>query len=346
MLRPYERIISGDAKGPFALLARLTLSFLTFLYLAGLTLRNLLWRIRILRPWKPPVPTISVGNITLGGTGKTPCVVAIARELLARGKKVAVLMRGYGAPAGDLPEEAAEIKHLLPKVDLYLGKSRKRSAKKAVADGAEVLILDDGFQHWALKRDLDIVLVDATNPFGYGYLFPRGLLREWPSALRRADLIILTRTDIPPTPTKLATIAAIRQYAPGIPVLQATHKPVRLLRIPKGKPKEISWLKGKKVLAFCGLGNPAAFLMTLTMAGAKTAAFHAFADHQRYHGRLVGALEEQAQKLGCHAMVTTLKDGVKLKNYKFSPPLYALEIEFNITEGKKTLIERLEEVLG
>lgn len=346
MFRPYERIISGYTKNPLYVMIRLMLSFFAFFYFLALFVRVLLYRIRIFRSYSVGVPVVSVGNLTLGGTGKTPCVVSLARRLSAKGLNVAVLMRGYGADVDGICEEAAEIKRLVPKVQVYTGKNRYKSARKAVADGAQVLILDDGFQHWRIKRDIDIVLVDATNPFGYGYIFPRGLLREWPSALKRADIIILTRTDIPPVSTKLATIAAIKRYAPDTPILQSIHKPKRLIRIPKGKSKDISWLKGKRVLAFCGLANPAAFLMTLTMSGAKTAAFHAFSDHQRYHGRLVGALEEQAKKLNCRAMVTTLKDAVKLTNYDFSIPLYALEIEFLITKGEEMLTEHLGKVMG
>jgi len=346
MMRYWERLVSGQRQGFGAFFLRAMLGLLSVPYRLALYLRRLAYALRLRRRHRLGVPVISVGNLTLGGTGKTPMVLMLHRWLEARGVPHAILARGYGAEGDEENDEAREAMRIAPEIRIYIGANRLKTGGRAVKDGAEVVILDDGFQHWRLLRDLDIVLVDATRPFGYGRLFPRGMLREPVGALRRADVIVLTRADVPPRAVKAATRIGIERLAPGVPVLEAEHRPVRLVRIDKKGEKPLEYLKGRDVLAFCGTGNPSAVFIGLAKMGAKVRAFHALDDHARYGGKLVGALEDQAKRLGCKAMVTTLKDGVKLEHFEFALPVYALEVEMVMTSGEDILRAAVERLLG
>src|SRR5438876_5539483 len=190
-----QDLISGRARGVGSSLCRLALSVASGPYGSAVHLRNWCYDRGWLPTHRPPVPVISVGNLTAGGTGKTPCVEYLARFLQARGLRPAVLSRGYRGN-GRPNDEALILEANLPDVPHLQGKDRVTRASQAVrVFGADVLILDDGFQHRRLRRDLDLVLIDAMNPWGHGRLLPRGLLREPISSLRRADAVIVTRLD-------------------------------------------------------------------------------------------------------------------------------------------------------
>jgi tetraacyldisaccharide 4'-kinase len=265
---------------------------------------------RLTRPRRLPRPVVSIGNLTLGGTGKTPLTLWILQQLAGHGRKAAVLTRGYGRADSRLlalaPGAAAPVSQTGDEPQLYL-----RQGFASVAIGADryaaaqalplpdLYLLDDGFQHAALHRDLDIVLLDAEDPFGQGHLFPAGWLREPPSALRRAHIVILTRTQ--PNLGYVGLRAEIHRYNPQAILLQARHQAV------------LPQVAGP-VAAFCGLARPASFLASLRQAGANPIWFQGFPDHYRYRQADLNELSVRAARSGAVALWTTEKDFVKLSD--------------------------------
>jgi tetraacyldisaccharide 4'-kinase len=294
------------------------------------------------RTHEVPVAVVSIGNLTLGGTGKTPCVEYVARTYRQRGIRVAILSRGYGS-SGGRNDEALVLEQNLPEVPHLQGADRVALAKTAVEElKTEVLILDDGFQHRRLKRDLDLVLIDATNPWGYGRLFPRGLLRESCQSLRRANLILLTRCDQIDEKTRVRIQKEIASYAPNVSVARARHKPLELCNTER-KTVPLETLKTQPVAAFCGIGNPHAFRQTLTDLGVQICAFRSFPDHYAYteadKEELRGWAEQQAKEC---ILVTTQKDLVKLRRTELGGrALWALRICLHVEAGREMLQEKL-----
>jgi tetraacyldisaccharide 4'-kinase len=282
------------------------------------------------------VPVVSVGNLTLGGTGKTPCVEYVARFYRDHGVRVAVLSRGYGAERGP-NDEALVLEENLPDVPHLQDPDRAAAADRAVEElESELLVLDDGFQHRRLHRDLDIVLIDATRPPQRDFLFPRGTLREPASGLNRAGAILLTRCDqVDPT-----TVGDLRDWLarrfPGKPVATSEHRPTT----------EAEELRGKTVGAFCGIGNPTAFRRTLESLGATVAAFRTFPDHHPYSRADVDALRAWAAGLPTDAVVaTTQKDWVKLRLPDLDGrPLVAVKIELAFRDGQEAFDAALRQV--
>jgi tetraacyldisaccharide 4'-kinase len=305
-------------------------------------------RLRIqvyLRGWasvkRLPCRVISVGNLTLGGTGKTPMVEAIATLLRQHGYRVGVLSRGYGGRdreaitvvsdgarclvppevAGDEPVLLAE--HLAG-IPVVVGRDRYAAGMLAVERfGVDVLVLDDGFQHLQLARDLDILLLDAARPFGTGRLFPRGDLRERPSALARADVIVFTRWEqgMPAPPS------ALRRTHPLPPSFRSCHEPCGVRALPDGQTLPLSALKARSVLAFCGLGTPESFRRTLDRLGAVVVAFVAFPDHHPYTRSDLEEMVRAAKTRGAEVLITTEKDGIRLRRLQPLPwPVWELQI--------------------
>ncbi len=214
-----------------------------------------------------PVPVVSVGNLTLGGTGKTPCVEYVARFYRQRQLRVAILSRGYRG-RGAANDEALVLRENLPDVPHLQGTDRVALARKAVKElASNILILDDGMQHRRLARNLDIVLIDATEPWGHDYLFPRGLLRESPTGLRRAGVVMLTRCDQTTALERNRLKKTVARLAPEIPVAETTHRPVDLINCDR-QEAPLTLLRERPVAAFCGIGNPEAFRRTLVDLGA------------------------------------------------------------------------------
>jgi tetraacyldisaccharide 4'-kinase len=251
-----------------------------------------------------PVPVVSVGNITLGGTGKTPLVIGLARELQRRGHQVAVLLRGYGGSvrhpcrveaghdAATVGDEALEYRQQLPDVQVWVGRDRLASGRAAIAGGASLLLLDDGLQHWRLARDLDITVLDRAYGLGNGLVFPAGPLREPARQLGRADLLVLMGRDSA-APTALPWPAA---------------KPSFLLDSWIAPP---SSLKGLPLLAFCGIGLPAKFFVALEQAGLRVLERRSFPDHHPYAPQDLHLLQQRASTLDA-TLVTTVKDWQRL----------------------------------
>ena len=306
-------------------------------YLASYT-----WGVRRRRTL--PCPVVSIGNLTLGGTGKTPLTMWVARWYQQQGWRVAVLSRGYGArpstrlrvvssghgpvidwqAAGDEPYLLA---CCLPGVPVLIGKDRYRTGRYAYEQfGVHVLILDDGFQHYALQRDLDIVLIDASNPFGSGSLFPRGILREPLPALRRADAIVLTRVEMAEE-TLPALWQQMRRWNKQQPMYCLTTVVEALYCQDTHSPVDLTALRHSRVVAFVGIGNPPAFVSTLRRLGAEVAALLVFPDHHPYTPEDWQIIVATADKQQAVCLVTTEKDAVRLTpSWQASVPVYTLRI--------------------
>jgi tetraacyldisaccharide 4'-kinase len=314
-------------------------------YAVAIWLRNRLYD----RGWKQvcrgTVPIVSVGNLTLGGTGKTPCVEYLARFYRRRDVRVAILSRGYKGSRGR-NDEAMVLKENLPDVPHLQGADRVALAATAVEElEAELLILDDGFQHRRLGRDLDVVLLDATNPWGHGRPFPRGLLREPPRELRRAGAVMVTRCDQVPDDEVRSIAAKARKLAPDATVVVTEHAPVEWLQH-DAPSRPIDALRGRPVVAFCGLGNPDAFRRTLRDVGCEPSDFRAFPDHHAYTRADVDSLRDWARRQPPDAVLaTTQKDLVKLRTARIGErDLFALRIGLRVRENADSV--RFHELLS
>lgn len=342
----YLALVRGEQHGLWPGLARGGLLAASLPYGLAIRLRNRLFD----RGWtatrRAAVPVVSVGNLTLGGTGKTPCVEYIARFYRERKRRVAILSRGYGA-RNEPNDEALVLQENLPDVPHLQGADRAASADRAVAQwDSEVLLLDDGFQHRRLARDLDVVLIDATQPWGYGRLFPRGLLREPRSGLRRAGVVMLTRCDQVTEQLRTGLRREIGRRAPGTPVVETTHRPLAWIDCDGRSQSPATW-QGRPVAAFCGIGNPEAFRHTVARLGAQLAAFRTFSDHHRYTPAVVESLQSWVEGLAVEAVLTTQKDLVKIRRARLGgKELWALRIGLHVETGGAELERRLESVMS
>jgi tetraacyldisaccharide 4'-kinase len=330
----FHDLVSGRRRGLGPTLARLGLSAASVPYGAAVRLRNRVFDAGWKRQHRAGVPVVSVGNLTLGGTGKTPCVEYLARFYRSRDVRVAILSRGYGGSGGP-NDEALVLENNLPDVPHLQGPDRVALAGVAVEElEAELLILDDGFQHRRLARDLDVVLLDATDPFGHDRLFPRGLLREPPSSLRRADAVLITRCDQASDSSVNELTHRIRALAPGRPVVPTTHAPVAWMQHDQ-PDRPASALSGRPVAAFCGIGNPEAFRRTLHDVGVDPIAVRTYPDHHAYTRADVDDLRTWARTQPADAaLVTTQKDLVKLRVDRIGErDLLALRIGLDIRPG-------------
>ncbi len=297
---------------------------LTPLWGAALRLRAAAYRHGVLHRHRLPVPVISVGNLTFGGTGKTPTVIALVRDLVRRGRHPGVLTRGYRgrgphpllllgpepgvdpAAAGDEPLELAD---RLPGVPVVVDPDRVRGAGVALAHGADLLVLDDGFQHLRVTRDLDLVLLDAGDPWGGGSLPPRGRLREPMTAIARATAVLVSKLPEAAAPVLDDLRRQVVALDPALPVLGARLVPTRV-HTPAG-PRLPDVLRGRRVLAGAALGRPEGFAEVLRGAGAELVATRWSPDHHPWSAAEVAALAAEAEALGAE-LVMTAKDAVKL----------------------------------
>lgn len=353
---------------------------LKHVYTAIVSLRNTCYTRGIFQARRLPCTVISVGNIVVGGTGKTPAVIAIAKQLQADGVRVAVLLRGYKrqsrekitivtdgekrfCTAAESGDEADMMARLLPGIPIIVGRHRYAAGQLAITRfKSEVLLLDDGFQHRQLHRDMDIVTIDATRPFDTGQLLPAGTLREPVTALRRADMLLLTRTDaigrkdIPvptPAPTGRKDIpvpipktsetgrAPLREelskLAPNTPILESVHRPTHLYRLHASGDLEqlpLNWLSGKRLLAVCGIGNPNAFVTTLNRYAPETVEPLAFPDHHAYTEADCQQIQRKMTQTGAICIVTTQKDEQKLARFADKLPIAVLAVTLVITDGE------------
>lgn len=316
---------------------------LSTLYAQITTLRNTLYDHNYLKTHWLCAPTIAVGNITTGGTGKTPTVIFLANLLRDQGLVPGLIMRGYAAKPNHDPDELLLYRRLLPGVPAVANPNRVRAAQTVLNQGADVIIADDAFQHRRLGRDFNICLIDAVLPFGYDKILPAGHLREPLKGLARADLFILTRSDQVPAATLDEIRFKLETFAPNSPILTATHRPVSLSNLTNQK-FPLSLLADKKILAFAAIGQPSAFFNTLKSLGATLLAEQVFRDHHHFTLNDLLALRDTAKSLHAHALVCTAKDLVKftpdmLTQADLSPhSLLALDIAITMPPDQQNLL--------
>ncbi len=325
------------------------LRLLSLLYGKAVLFRQGLFRIGILRQKRLAQPVISVGNLTLGGTGKTPAVINIAGVLLKHRKHPAVISRGYGrrdesevlavsdcsgviADARTGGDEPVLIGSKLIGVPVVVGSNRFKAARFAYEKfGIDTVILDDGFQHIGLRRDLDIVLIDAADPFGSGKLFPAGILREPLSGLRRAHVVLITNVD---SCDDLESLKRTLRRHTGGRIFTSRHAPAGLIDIITGEVKPLTALRGSRVLVFAGIARPISFVTLLRSLGADIKAEVRYPDHYGYKKSDLAGLFQTAADEKISVIVTTEKDAVRLKVLK-PEGIWALRIELKVVENEE-----------
>lgn len=330
-------VLAGRRRGVVPSLLRAALAPFGLLYGAAMAVRRGLYVHGWVSPTRLPGPVISIGNLTTGGTGKTPLVYWAVRRLLGRNHRVAVLARGYGQQVGAEVDDERVPPELAPfPVKRFNDPDRIASGTAAFRHwGASCAILDDGFQHLRVARDLDIVCVDAAMPLGLP--LPAGLLREFADAVAVADRIVLTRVD-QASPDALAALrASLAHCAPKARIAETRIKPIGVLR--GGETHTVEALKGQRVVAFCGIGSPESFERTLAQLGVEVAEVVRFPDHHPYHGEEIADLERRREHAGASMLLTTSKDAYRMT----SPPegLGVLLVDLDFVSGEEELAEAI-----
>ena len=305
--------------------ARIVLWPLSVLYAAIVKLRAWLYDKAIVRSKRLQIPVISVGNLTLGGTGKTPMVIWLAQRFLAQGKRVGILTRGYRGSDGTSDEIELMKSRLANRVQFGVGPDRYASGLRLQQAGIDIFLLDDGFQHLQLARDVNILLLDSSRPAENDRLLPAGRLREPLSAMSRADLLVFTRTETNP-----GTDTAIGKLQNGS-VFAAQTRLLGFRKFAAASPNLLSAseLGPGPFYAFCGIGNPGAFVADLEHWGLSISGKQAFADHHRYSDSEAAELVEAAHHAGATALITTEKDAHNLRDVDFQDfPVYVAIIDF------------------
>jgi tetraacyldisaccharide 4'-kinase len=359
----YRKLVSGES-GCQCPCVGLGLSFAATIYSLVIRLRNFLYDRGWLKAQRVNATVISVGNITVGGTGKTPLVVWMYKFLQRKEIQCAILTRGYKthtAEQGTKDEgretkidEPAILAESCPEAKVIINPDRVAGANEAITKfGAKVLVMDDGFQHRRLHRDLDIVTIDATCPFGYDRMLPAGLLREPITALKRADAVVTTRCDQIREAELGRVEEKLREVKGDMIIARSIHKPV-CAKLGDGKEISIEQLKGKKVFAFCGIGNPQAFLGTIKSIGTEVAGSKIYDDHHHYTPDDLSEIYEQAGTVKAELILTTQKDWTRItgdfrfqiSDFRKPIPFAYLAIELKLISGEDEIIRLIEEALA
>jgi len=340
----------ADGAAPGAL--RALAAGLAALYGLGARTRRELYARGIFPVRRLPAPVVSVGNLTVGGTGKTPVTACLARRLQEASRRVAILSRGYGcqrrgvtrlsdgqrllARPPAVGEEAYWLARTLPGAAVYTGAARFEAGMAAWREfQPDLFLLDDGFQHFQLHRDLDIVLLDAASPFGNGRLLPRGPLREPVAALAAAQVLILTRFQ---AGAHDGALADLKSAFPEKTILTADIAPVTARRYPGGETRPPEALKGRALSAFAGLARPQVFARTLAELEVRLTGFRAFPDHQAFSRQDLQELVREAGAQQAEALITTGKDWARLGGeWQADLPLWVLEVEARIPQVHRLL---------
>jgi tetraacyldisaccharide 4'-kinase len=342
----FREVISGERRDWAARLWRVALRLMENPYTMEVSRRNRRFDRGITPIRRVSVPVVSVGNMTLGGTGKTPLVEWIARWFRKQNLRVSILSRGYGAEEGSRNDEAKELEQKLPDVPHVQNPDRVAGARIAIEElETQLILLDDGFQHRRLARDLDIVLLDALEPFGFEHVFPRGTLREPLRGLRRADVAILSRADMLEPAERENIRRRVERFAPKAIWAEICHAPLELFSA-DGLSQPIESLRSTKIAAFCGVGNPAGFRHTLESCGYAIAGFREFPDHHRYSREDIESLAAWGQEVEAEALICTHKDLVKIGMEKLGVrPLWSLRVGIEFFAGC-TAFEKLLQTMG
>jgi len=338
--------IRNKNRGTRAAVLKALLWPLSGLYAILVALRRVLFALRLLPVKKLDKPVISVGNITAGGTGKTPFVSYLVRKIQARNKKAVILIRGYMDRKTSGSDEVKWYKAYMPDTKLLEGADRFFCARHFLnSNSCDCFIMDDGFQHRQLERDLDIVLIDVTDPWGTGHLLPRGFLREGITSLRRADVIVLTKVRLEEEEVVREIQKKIEGINPQVEMIHCHHQP-ELFYDPLGRQeKALETVSGRKVFAFSSIGFAESFEKTLTLLQAQVSGSIDFMDHHSYSKEDVGRILSEAEKCRAEYITTTEKDLVKLDEYidlfRDQVKLLVLRIKIQITKGEDELLKRV-----
>lgn len=343
-MREYIYLLMNDRKKGIVVAAiKIFLNFLSLIY--SCVIRGVLsvYSLGLLKPYSAGCPVISVGNITLGGTGKTPLVIAIAQYLKARGKRVVILSRGYkGDKAGGSSDEVYLLRKRLEGVPVLIGADRVKTARQAEALKADVIILDDGFQHWRLKRTFDIVVIAGKNPFGNEKLLPRGVLREPLSSLNRADVFLINKIEHDKGDS--ANIRNLKSrlglIKPTAPVFTSSYVPSALFDVTGDRELQLEEAVDKRVALLCGIADPVSFKQTVKSLGAEAAIDFFFMDHHKYVVEDMLGLIAECKKRGVGIILTTEKDVPRLSCHlslmsRNLIECWALRIDMKIEEEER-----------
>ena len=318
---------SSDNSSPHSL--RQALWPLGLLYGSVAAVRNGLFAIGWQRVHKLPAPVISVGNLTVGGTGKTPMVAWLCALAKQQGKVPGVLARGYGrAPGAELNDEGMLLQQRLPWLRQEQDPDRVAAGHRLVKKGADFIVLDDGFQHRRLHRDLDVVCLDARLPFSNGYCLPAGDLREFRSGLRRADCLLLTRAGSLEREQIKARVDRLREIAgKDLPMHACEHEPTDLVRQPDGSCEPATSLHGRRVVLLSAIAKPQSFRATVLSLGAQVAFEIVHRDHHRFTSAEVTAAAAKASDLDA-MLVTTEKDDARLSGFDVERYVLRIDLRF------------------
>ena len=354
----FYRIIAGKEHRIAIELAMPFLRLASIFYSITIRARNLCYDKGWLKQYQSATTVICVGNITVGGTGKTPLVIWVTNFLTSKGLPCTILTRGYKSPKGKFSDEPAVLAKSCPDAKVIIEPDRVAGACRAVKQSdAKVIIMDDGFQHRRLARDLDIVAIDAICPLGYDRMLPAGLLREPVSALLRADAAVITRSD-QVSELELENIERkLKQINPSITIAKAIHKPLcaKVLKTKEEPDKQksapeigLEELREKSIFAFCGIGNPDAFMTTLRQLGLNVVASKIYDDHHRYAPADIDDIYEEARYLNVDIILTTEKDWTKtalMAGSKENMPLAYLAVRLQFIEGEEQITRLIDNAI-
>ncbi len=354
--RDWQIIVSGKTEGFWASLMRFLLEAASIAYRLVIHIRNLLYSKDFLKSYAVTknglktsdkiqnIPVISIGNITVGGTGKTPLVIWLCNLLRGKNINCAILTRGYKTD-NSANDEPGMLAKNCSGTSVIINPDRLAGAIEAVKKHkAQVLIMDDGFQHRRLRRDIDIITIDALRPFGFGKLLPAGLLREPVSSLKRAHAAVITRCDLISKDNLTELSASIKKINPDLIIAQAIHKPV--YAVCEKKQISLDELKNKNIFAFCGIANPEAFLKTIGLIGANITGSKIYDDHHNYTWEDINEIYQDAAQCSAQIILTTEKDYNKISQPKSGTGdlfMAYLAVRMQFSEGEdriKELIER------